>query len=278
MKNKVPLTVETIRKETLNSFECFRAICKKNNYKYCVAFGTMLGAIRHKGFIPWDDDFDIFMPRKDYESFIAFCINNKEEIYPYEIISYQTNKKYPFAIARFNNKKFQSKDLIVKEKFSYGLGIAFDIYPLDGINEKDHRQIRRLKFLRALYDVKINVNFNKSGSFLKRFCKCVLKFFSFFIRIDKINKSINRLASKYSMESTKYCGDICWDPRYRFESKWFFELIPCAFENTEVFVPSGYDYFLKYVYKDYMKFPPIEKRRGYHFAEVFLANDVDNEK
>ena len=88
------LTSDEFKQYELGTLAKLDEICCENNIKYFVAYGTLIGAIRHKGFIPWDDDADVWMPRKDYDKFIEFCINNENLISPYKLAHYKNNSNY----------------------------------------------------------------------------------------------------------------------------------------------------------------------------------------
>ena len=255
------------REKLLNEYIFLKDLCKKLNLKHWVAFGTMLGAIRHKGFIPWDDDFDVFMPRSDLEKLINYFFENKSSFKNFNLFYYSISQNYPYPIARFNDNNYQSSDKGVRYK--YDLGIAIDIYPLDGWDENDKKHIKRLKRLRNYYNLMLPFKITPANNTVKNLFK---KIFAFFVRqksIFRLNKRINNLSSKYDFYSYPKCGDFCWDPKFIFEKKWFENSFEANFETITVTVPQGYDLFLKYVYGDYLEYPPVDKRCPYHYEEIY---------
>ena len=266
MENK--LERKDIIEYTIELFEAFKDFCAINKLTYWAAFGTMLGAVRHNDFIPWDDDFDVFMPRKDYDYLVKhFNSFNKDSTY--NVLHFSTAKHYPYAIARINDSRFTT--IVDGKKTKYGLGIFIDIYPLDGVNLDDKRYIRKLKRYRLMVDFKIR-RYTKSKNIVKNCVKFPLYLLTQIIPIKHILKKLDTIAKKYKFKDSDFCGDICWDPRFKFKCDWFSDSICWDYHGTKINVPIGYNDFLTYVYGDYMKLPPVEKRIGYHYEKI-LKNE-----
>ena len=103
------LTLEEVQLESFKILLKIKEIFDKHGWKYFLAYGTLLGAYRHDGFIPWDDDIDVFVPRKDYDAFIDYAIEHEKELLPFKIIHYKNNPQYVYPIARFTNTEFRSE-------------------------------------------------------------------------------------------------------------------------------------------------------------------------
>jgi len=115
-------------------------ICNENNFRYYLYGGSLLGAVRHKGFIPWDDDIDIVMPRPDYEKFLAYMQENQEKIKPLKLYSFENNAKYPYMISRVSDERYI---LDVENEDDYGIGIFIDVYPWDGVGQTEEEVAER---------------------------------------------------------------------------------------------------------------------------------------
>ena len=124
------ISMQEVQKGSLEILKRIDKICAQLKLKYCLAYGTLIGAIRHKGFIPWDDDVDIMMPRKDYDTLVKYFIDHKDELKPLEIINPQVNKKCPYTISRISDSRYK---LDVDNEDDYGIGLFVDVYPLDGV-------------------------------------------------------------------------------------------------------------------------------------------------
>ena len=242
-------------------------ICKKNNIKCFVIAGTLLGAIRHKGFIPWDDDMDIGMLRDDYELFLAKA---KEELgTEFFLQNFETDSNYglPFS-------KLLLKDTVLVEKNSSKnhakKGIYVDIFPYD--NSPDDQNLARKHdkktyFLKRLFIAKQNYCVWNKNEYKKRAAYAVLKFISFFVSKEKINAELENEIQKYNAVKSEKVVNIGGAYGYEkecLERRWFDKITEVPFEDTTVPIPGEYVEFLEYFYGDYMTPPPEDKRYNRH--------------
>ncbi|MBQ4405411.1 MAG: LicD family protein [Bacteroidales bacterium] len=259
---ETPLSIEEIHKELLNPLKKITEICNNEGIKYFLAYGSLIGAVRHKGFIPWDDDLDIIMMRPDYERFIKYCEEHKERIYPYCIMTYTNTPGYPYAIARFCdvvNFRMQKDDTI-------NMGLFIDVYPFDIIKPGKERIIRFKKgiFNRLWFYAHYN-KVVKSESFIKNIGKYFFYFCSRFVTEKWTLKHLSNIAKKYSDSNGKYVGSLIWDAGLKtFDKEWFSKTNECEFENVMVNVPYELDKVLRTSYGNYMQLPPIEKQIPTH--------------
>ena len=234
-------------------------ICKKNKIKYFLAYGALLGSIRHKGFIPWDDDIDITMPRLDYERFIKVMKTNKGI---YRLVCLENCKKdysYPFA-------KVCDARTIINEPWrpmKEEIGVYVDIFPLDGLGdtEKNAKENAKklLKITKQIWFMETVKNQNIKGRILN------------FIGRKNLNKYFKYIAKKNNYYKSKYVGMLAWpsDHIEYIEQKYYLEMISGDFEGNSFPIPKYYDAILNNRYGDYMTFPPLDKRKRHHPFEAW---------
>ena len=248
----------------------FAGVCKKYNLKWYLGGGTLLGAIRHKGFIPWDDDVDVMMPREDYEKLLS--IENLVDFIPnYISLDTYKNKKnfYPFA-------KFSDRRTILYEKKNkpqYTLNINIDIFPIDGVPEDDkeyHDLCERIKTLRRLLLAcvyKSEYSSGKAKGVLKKIAEPVLDLIGPF----KIAKAIDELAKKYSVKELNNVGCLVWgyDEREKVRKDGFKKAIEVEFEGFSYPAPSNFEEYLTNHYGNYLELPPLDKRVNHEFESYW---------
>lgn len=263
MNNRIP--IEEIKKIQIELLDNVVGICIKNNLKYYLAGGTLLGAVRHKGFIPWDDDIDILMPRPDYMKLIE--ILNKEDLNNTKLLSQYTTSDYYYTFAKIvdtRTKVIEEGVPLIEE-----LGVNIDIFPIDGIgsSEKNRDRIfKKVLFYRRLLYVKLSkYSFNSKSlkiSIAKTISYFVLKLISHKYLLNKIDK----LATRFNYEESDYIGCIVSGYGYKeiFSNDIFGVPKQLEFEKKFYNVPNNYDKYLRRLYDNYMQFPPKEKRITHH--------------
>ncbi len=232
-----------------------------NCLRYYVICGTMLGAVRHKGFIPWDDDIDIAMPRADYE--ILLC-NFKNPIGNYYLESPKSfSKDYPCGYAKLYD---MNTTLIEDIKKPLVRGIFIDIFPLDGIgneyeiSKRNYRRIDRLNMLLAMRVSKIR----KDRKWWKNIATVVGSFLPFSVK--KLTIKLDFYCSKICYDESKYVGNLMSTYRSKeiMERSIFGKPTLYDFEDLKVCGPEKYDEYLKTLFGDWHKLPPVEKRKTAH--------------
>lgn len=126
------LSVEETQKVSLEILKTVAHICKTIGVRYCLIYGTLIGAVRHHGFIPWDDDLDIMMPRPDYERFLSYFKKHQSEYKHLELFNHDENANYPYMITRISDSRYQ---INMDNEKPYGMGVFIDIYPYDGLGK-----------------------------------------------------------------------------------------------------------------------------------------------
>lgn len=265
------LTLHEIQKESLTVLLEFDRLCKENDLHYTLAFGTLIGAIRHKGFIPWDDDIDVCMERADYEKFISLFEYN-DDIMPFKLCTRRNTENYFVDIPRFSSTLFRYKTTNPYEK-DYDCGVFIDIYPIDYCDnsEKDQAGKKKLMNLYKLYSMYVGV-----GS-PKRIYKLIRKTGFFLMKgisrekmLDYIDKETYKILDEMDKGQHIYLTPLFGgDMIYLVKKEWMDGTIMAEFEGHMFPIPEHYDEVLRLYYNDYMQLPPEEKRKPYHNYKIY---------
>lgn len=254
------LEKEEVKKIQLRILKNLVSHCEEYNYRYYLAYGTLLGAIRHNGFIPWDDDIDLLIPRPDYEKLL--------ETYNADgrIISHNSDGDYlyPFGKVVANNTIIE-EDLGIKYE---NLGVYIDVFPIDGLPHNKSEQvsvIKKIKFYRNLLDAKL-IKICKNRSIAKNILLILTKAFALPINYRKLIKNIDKEAQRYNYDMSEEVGCIVWGygSKEIMDRKIFDGYSNLNFEGYNLKGPIGYHTFLTQIYGDYMELPPKEKRTTHH--------------
>ncbi len=242
-------------------------ICKKYNIPYFLCGGTLIGVMRHKGFIPWDDDIDIGMLRKDYERFQECFLKEKQE--KYYLHSHKTDNNYwlPFMKVRKNNTTISEKFI---EKLDAHKGIFVDIFPFDIVPDKGFTKSLKLRafFIKLI----VEAIFCKRGIYKpKDSRRPLLTFIMTLLPVKVLIKIQYKLMNKYNDSEYKHC--ICYVGSYNTSKEYIkindiYPLKEGTFEKYKFNIPGNYDVYLTNLYGDYMKLPPKNKRKNHNPVEI----------
>ena len=266
------LSLQEIHTETLQILEKIISVCQECDAEYFLIYGSLLGAIRHKGFIPWDDDMDIAMLRPSFDTFCQYCHEHEEELYPYKLIDRTNTSDYPYNIPRFCDLRYRME---TEEVPDAGMGMFIDIYPLDGLGTEPEKDKKNIQVKKKLYlsaaDYIERGRFHKSKKgFFYSVIRYIVYIWSKMHDVDYFYEKMDELGKKYPLETSTYVDCLVWDTTFYLVLKEDCEtLIDAEFEGMTVKIPSGYDAMLREYYGDYMKLPPESKRVPSHGYKLY---------
>lgn len=242
----------------------FIKLCNKYNLRYWVGFGTLLGAVRHKGFIPWDDDMDVWMPREDYDNLLKY--GNSDLRDPYFLQTTLNDDDYYCSFARLRNSN--TTGILVSHRNRCNNGIYMDICPLDGLDKSKLKQKFRSLYIRILNICAHAYLYNINHSFITRIIHYILRMPFIKFKYKHLYVKVNKLAKKVTWEHAKQVGIVAfWPYEYRrncFRKDAFSKYKIMPFENIMVNIPIGYDHILSTLYGKYMNYPPVDSRGNWH--------------
>lgn len=273
------LSLREIQMAEFGVLQKLSELCEKLDLRYYLFYGTLLGAVRHQGFIPWDDDVDVAMPRPDYEKLLAYCEENAEALKPLYLMHCRTDKRYIYPIARLCDTRYY---VDYENTVDYGLGLFVDIYPLDGCGEteavakKIHRKNDILQRLTHLAGTdKFRPSF--TGGIHRTAVKFVSYFYVKLMGARHFALKADRNSQKLSYDTDPYVSCTVWfDWYHRFEKAMLDKPAYLTFEGQEFSAPGDYDKLLTDWYGDYMQLPPEEARVGHHYYKAYLKDEYEN--
>ncbi|MCD7771865.1 MAG: LicD family protein [Oscillospiraceae bacterium] len=230
-------------------------VCQENSIRYILDGGTMLGAVRHKNFIPWDDDLDIAMPRDDYDKFIS--IANTELAPEYKFECMENTQEYPY-----NFGKVRAVNTLYVEEFTERLninhGIYIDVFPMDYVDVNNQN---KLAFVQR------NIGHLTQLKYAKLHLRNKIKYMPFMILpLNAYNRMLRRLMTYSLKKKTIYVQKLCHFGKNKppISIDMFDNTIRMPFGEHEFPVPQQYDSFLTDRYGDYMQLPPVESQQPCH--------------
>lgn len=270
------LSSAELRKIQLDILTAIDEYCSLNHIRYSLAYGSLLGAVRHKGYIPWDDDIDIFVPRDDYERLMESFPEGYKGHYNIASLSRDPMYLYPFAKAYDNDTV-----LIEHVRDKKNIGVNIDIFPIDNVPDVEQewkKYDKKRRFNNSIFRLRF-VRLKKSRSIWKNLVLIIINMLTFPITQRKWSERKNKNAQKYKMQPGKYCYDNCNGvykiPRYKRE--WFEQFIRIPFEDREFMAIADYDECLTTTYGDYMTPPPVDKRQTKHSFNAYFKNNDRND-
>ena len=262
------LSLQELKEIEFNLLKVFDAFCKENNIRYFLAYGTLLGAIRYKKFIPWDDDVDLLIPREDYDRMITLFKDDER----YRLFAFEKDQNYLFPFAKLCDMTTR------KDEFGYEckveLGVDIDLFPLDAWDDdlekakKEAKKIKTLMFYLGLSKLKKS----DSAHPLKRAVKAALMIWCKMLGGKHFIREIQKETCKEGQKGNAYVGAKSWcvyGAKGIIPAEAFAEAVDIEFEGEMFPAPVGYDTYLTCLYGDYLPEPPKEKQKTHHSFKAY---------
>ena len=255
--------ISEIQQMELGIMEYIHEVCQKIGVKYFLSYGSLIGAVRHQGFIPWDDDMDICMLRDDYEKLQDYLIANPDE--RYEVMSYKNNINYvyPFMKIQDNQTYLVEEDV----RIDSNMGIYVDIFPVDGYEDDQAFKDKMTKIIKkrqlSCYTFKGITNTKSVVNSIIRYISVIIFYFT---NTNKYVSQIDELAKSRKVEDYEQVDYLIYKDMNKpvWERKWLEEVEIGIFEGKEFMIPKHYHEILTSDYGDYMQLPPVEQQVSHH--------------
>ena len=264
------INLDELKKTQIEILNYVTEFCEKNSINYWLDCGTLLGAIRHKGYIPWDDDIDIGMLRKDYDKFIGLF---GKENGNYEFVCYENTPDFYVAFGKVYDKRTV---LYEPDENGFKLKVNIDVFVYDNAPDDDKELKKtfderdRMHEIYSIWSQKITFK----REFFINLARLMRKglYYVFCPEIRKGEKIIGDMiknSAKYANAATERVGNFTSASRVVCSKRVFDSFVNVTFEGREYKAPAGYDEWLKSFYGNYMELPPVEKRVSAHIFKAY---------
>ncbi len=261
-----------LKKIQLEILDKVAAFCEKHHINYWLDCGTLLGAVRHKGYIPWDDDIDLGMLRPDYDKFMRL-FNEENDVYKAYSVENNPDFLYPFI-------KVLDTRTVLYEPDEKGVksSVNIDVFVYDNAPDDDEtakKMYKKGKRYRSLYSTRDRVYFDKTRPLTCLVKKLIYPFLSVFPK-NYFCKKIVENSKRFQNMQTERVGNFTSITEILCDKNIFSSFVLMEFEGKNYRVPQGYDAWLKAFYGDYMKLPPVEKRTPHHEFKAYAPEESES--
>lgn len=273
------LTLKETQQVSFEILKRIKGLCDKLGLKYVLAWGTLIGAIRHHGFIPWDDDVDIMMPRPDHDKLIHYMLTHKEEIAPLQVFNSETCKDYPYLLTRISDSRYV---VHTDNEKDFGLGVFVDIYIEEGAGNSKEQALSILNKTHGLVSLlflstRQRYVFGLTKGWKKRLIKIPAFVYAHLMGKNYFKRKIMSYVDAADYANSSWVADITWatHPEKEVFPKTIFDnFIEVEFEGEKFRTPKDYDKVLRQVYGDYMQLPPEKDRIAHHFYSAYRKDNA----
>ena len=265
--------IKKLHKVLVEILDYFVSVCEKNNLQYFLVYGTALGAYRHKGFIPWDDDLDVAMPREDYQRLLSILENNPNEGYSIQNESNEKEWFLSFSKIRKNHTLFVES---IAQDVYQNNGMYIDIFPLDFANDETFSYKINLKVINyirhGLKFIACKKLYKKKYSTIRYGIEMIFTFPVYLMGRSNALKMLNRMRIGKCKESDATIIAEYDDPHaLKIPKDVYFPGRKMLFDGKAYYVPNKIEDYLSTVYgKTYMELPPIEERRTHQPEKIMF--------
>lgn len=262
------LELGKIHEELLFIINGFKMFCEKHNIKYFMMGGTLIGAIRHRGFIPWDDDADFGMMYYDYKKFKDIILNEQDIIPGIDVIVLENKSKHCMPYIKLCSRRIQ---IIEEGKKDVWQNLFIDIFPVSYCGDTFEEALKNRRKYRFYYTISNRKNFSiNCNNPIRNF---ILNFISKIITKKELAKKINRFYMKLNRNKTLFCCDFDGNEKGIVPSSMFKEIIMIKFENIMLPAIGDFDKYLTHIFGNYLELPKESERHTHIIEYRFTSED-----
>lgn len=260
-----------LQSKILDIYKCVKKICEKNNIRFFAIGGTAIGAIRHNGFIPWDDDLDIAIPIEDYDKFIRCFLSEKSnDLAFFDYHNSKHCKIYWGKVHNLNTAFLEKKSI---KYMDYHFGVFVDIMPMCGLPKNIDKYYNKVRLLRKLNSL-TNHSLSQVDGLIWKMVKILFYPILFLIPSQLWIKKLDHYQKRWGFDDSRYVG-YTWDvvsTKTTFPREWFDDYVEYKFEDTFIRCCSGVHKMLKLQFGNYMSLPPEHLRKSNHNSVIVDLN------